>query len=60
VLAIHGTADEVVPVELGRDLRDLLGMHGLLVTYEEHTGDHSVSPDVVSTVHRWLAGLAPR
>ena len=55
-LVLHGVADDVLPVERGREIRDLLApLLGARLTYREHPTGHSVTMDSLDDVARWLA-----
>jgi phospholipase/carboxylesterase len=57
VLVQHGAADEVVPVEMGRDSADVLRMHGVPVTYEEFAMGHQTTLESLTAAERWIAAL---
>jgi phospholipase/carboxylesterase len=48
----HGTYDDVIPVELGRAARDLIGREHVL--YREYPLPHAIDPRFVEDVARWL------
>lgn len=55
-LVLHGADDDVVPVERGREVRELLApLLGDRLEYREHAGGHGVSPASLADVRRWLA-----
>lgn len=58
VLVQHGTEDETVPVELGRDTAATLEHHGLAVTYDEHPIGHQTTLESLTVARTWLVGLA--
>jgi phospholipase/carboxylesterase len=59
VLVLHGTDDEVVPVERGRRMRDLLAPFlGDRLTYREHDGGHYVTEATLDDAAAWLAARA--
>ena len=54
-LVVHGLDDEVIPVERGREVRDLLApLLGDRLEYREHPGGHGVTPATLTDVRRWL------
>lgn len=55
VLVVHGTYDEVLPVEYGRKAHALLAGLGLDVTYREFPMGHQVSEESLAVVDEWLA-----
>jgi|SRR5690606_34419018 len=54
VLVTHGTYDDVLPVEWGRDAAETLQAMGADVRYAEFPMAHQVSPDCLATVRSWL------
>jgi phospholipase/carboxylesterase len=55
-LVLHGTEDDVLPVERGREIRDLLAPRlGDRLTYREHDAGHFVTPATLDDATRWLA-----
>lgn len=55
VLITHGTYDEVLPVQFGREANTLLAGLGLDVTYREYPIGHQVSEESLEAVDGWLA-----
>jgi phospholipase/carboxylesterase len=53
-LVIHGTRDDVVPVEKGRDARDRLTRRGVPLTYEEYPIAHEISQAVARRVAAFI------
>jgi phospholipase/carboxylesterase len=51
----HGTYDPIIPVEFGREARQLLERAGFEVTYRESPIAHSVDPEYLSELSSWLA-----
>jgi phospholipase/carboxylesterase len=58
VLALHGIHDEVLPIERGREIRDLLERLGDRLVYREHDAGHFVSDETLADVRAWLAARA--
>jgi phospholipase/carboxylesterase len=55
-LVLHGTEDDVIPVERGHDVRDLLApVLGDRLTYREHASGHTVTNATLADVRSWLA-----
>jgi phospholipase/carboxylesterase len=55
-LVVHGVHDDVLPVERGRELRDLLAERlAERLTYREHEAGHFVTLESLDDVARWLA-----
>lgn len=50
----HGTRDELVPVERGREAAELLRRAGAQVTYREHPAGHKVALPVLREMAAWL------
>ncbi len=56
VLVVHGTADSVLGIDFGRNAKRELEARGVALTYQEFPMDHSVTPDSLGVVTRWLSG----
>lgn len=55
-LVLHGVHDDVLPVERGRETRDLLAPRlGARLAYREHDVGHGVSAASLDDAARWLA-----
>jgi phospholipase/carboxylesterase len=55
-LVLHGADDDVIPVENGRAIRELLGpLLGDRITYAEHEAGHSVTEASLADAAAWLA-----
>lgn len=50
----HGTADQVLPIALGRQARDYLLSAGVDLTYREYAMPHQISQQERQDVARWL------
>ncbi len=59
VLMQHGTIDETVPVELGRDSAELLRSHGATVAFEEYATGHQPTIDSLASARKWLEATTP-
>ncbi len=57
VFQAHGTADPLVPADLGRRSRDLLTAAGHPVDYHEYPMAHEVCLDEVRDIGDWLRGV---
>lgn len=55
----HGTQDEVVPVQLGRDAQRRLLQAEACLTYREYPMGHQISDATAQDVCRWLDDLIP-
>jgi phospholipase/carboxylesterase len=54
-LVLHGTEDDVIPVESGREVRDLLApLLGERLTYREHDAGHFVTSESARDAARWI------
>jgi phospholipase/carboxylesterase len=51
----HGSFDPIIPVEFGRDARDVLERAGFDVTYRETPMAHSVDPEFLAELAAWLS-----
>jgi phospholipase/carboxylesterase len=56
-LVVHGTKDDVVPVEKGRDAHQRLVARGVPVTYEEFPMAHEIRPAVLKRIREFIAGV---
>lgn len=54
-LVVHGSEDDVVPVEKGRHAYETLTARGVRVTYQEYPMGHEIRPAVVRLIMRFLA-----
>ena len=50
----HGTFDPIIPVQFGREARDLLEEAGLGVVYRESPMAHSVDPEFLQELAPWI------
>jgi phospholipase/carboxylesterase len=55
VFAAHGTRDTLLPIQLGRTVRDELQRLGLDVTWREYDMGHMVVPHEIADAQAWLA-----
>jgi phospholipase/carboxylesterase len=55
----HGTLDQVIDVEWGRQAHGLLEGAGLEVRYRESVMGHSIDPDYLDELSGWLADVTP-
>ncbi len=53
----HGTADQVIPVAWGRQVRDYFSRVGADLTYREYSIGHFVGPQELGEVRDWLSGI---
>jgi phospholipase/carboxylesterase len=54
VFAAHGTEDPLIPIGLGRKLRDSLLALGVDVDWHEYPMGHMVIPEEIEDAKRWL------
>ena len=55
-LVLHGVHDDVLPVERGRETRDLLApLLGTRLEYREHDAGHFVTQASIADATKWLA-----
>lgn len=58
-LLLHGRADDVVPVERGREARDLLApLLGQRLAYREYAFGHTIAEESLADAAAWLAARA--
>jgi phospholipase/carboxylesterase len=55
VFIAHGSHDQVISVEFGRNARDFLEAGGLSVEYHEPATIHTIDPATIEPASRWLA-----
>jgi phospholipase/carboxylesterase len=60
VLSQHGVYDEVLPVEEGRALADLLRERGHIVSAHEYPMGHQISGESLADAREWLQGIQRR
>lgn len=53
-LVIHGTLDQVLPVELGRAARDTLARLPVELTYHEYPMGHAINAEALDDLVAWL------
>ncbi len=59
VAIAHGSADEVIPVEFGRDARDRLQAAAADLLYRESPVPHTIDPAIIPDLREWLAKMVP-
>jgi phospholipase/carboxylesterase len=57
VFAAHGLHDPLLPIELGRTVRDELRRLALSVTWREYEMGHMVVPREIADAAAWLSGV---
>ncbi len=55
VLIVHGTQDDVVPIEASRNSQQQLTAWGVDVKYQEFNMGHSIVPEVLDVVRNFVA-----
>jgi phospholipase/carboxylesterase len=55
ILVVHGTLDQVLAIENGRNSRDLLSALPVNLTYHEYAMGHTVSEESLADVTKWLS-----
>ena len=55
----HGTYDPIIPVEFGREAKEMLEGAGLDVTWRETPMQHSVDPAYLTELAGWVAQRVP-
>jgi phospholipase/carboxylesterase len=56
----HGTEDATLPIHLGRAMRDSLQRFGAIFDYSEFVAGHQITPEMLSSAHRWLSNQISR
>jgi phospholipase/carboxylesterase len=59
VAIAHGSLDDVIPVEFGRDARQRLDAAGADLLYRESPVPHTIDPAIVPDLREWLAKTMP-
>jgi len=59
VFMAHGTADPVVPLQIGKAARDLLTAMGYDLAWHTYPMQHGVCPQEVGDLRKWLLGVLP-
>jgi phospholipase/carboxylesterase len=54
ILVVHGTLDQVLPINNGRNSRDILSKLPVDLTYHEYPMGHTVSEESLADVTKWL------
>jgi phospholipase/carboxylesterase len=54
VLIVHGTEDDVIPVNAARRTRAVLEEHGIAPEYDEYAMGHYVIPESISRVREFM------
>lgn len=57
VFLAHGSADPVVALERGSAARDALAAMGHTVDWHDYPMEHSVCPEEIADLNRWLLGV---
>ncbi|MFS8880199.1 alpha/beta hydrolase [Synechococcus sp. H55.11] len=60
ILAVHGTADAVLPIAFGRQIRDYFAPLPLNFTYREYEMGHEVAPESLRDIQTWLQNRLDR
>ena len=55
ILVVHGVADDVLPIQFGRELRDFFTSLPVELTYHEYPMGHQVSAESLADVAAWLS-----
>ncbi len=50
----HGSADDIVPVRLGREMAAQLSAASVPVTYQEYPMGHQIAPEELAAISAWL------
>lgn len=55
VMVVHGTSDNVIPIAMGRAIRDRLSALPVDLTYREYPMGHYVTEESISDIRNWLS-----
>lgn len=55
IFAAHGTADDILPLQLGEFARDTLEKHGFKIEWHVYRMAHSVCPQEIDALGGWLS-----
>lgn len=55
VVVMHGTQDDIIPIEGGRGVKAYLETTPVRLTYHEYTIGHSIHPDGLQVIAQWLS-----
>jgi len=58
VMVVHGTQDQVIRIEEGREIRDTLSKLPVNLTYQEYPMGHQVSAESLAEISKWLTAVA--
>ena len=56
-LVLHGITDDVVPIDFGRDVVDVLRHHRFHVAYSEQDAGHQLTVETLALAREWLRAL---
>jgi len=54
IMVVHGTLDNVLPIESGRQIDEYLKRTPVALTYREYLMAHTVSEESLSDIAEWL------
>lgn len=54
IFAAHGSADDILPIDMGRFARDTLQQQGYAIEWHEYRMAHAVCPEEIAAIGRWL------
>ncbi len=57
VFVAHGTADPLIPIAWGRQVRDFFSRVGVDLTYREYPIAHYIGAEEIQDVAHWLRGI---
>jgi phospholipase/carboxylesterase len=60
IFMAHGQSDPVIPIRRAEQSRDLLQLLGYAVEWHTYAMPHSVCPDEIDDISRWLQKLYRR
>lgn len=60
ILMVHGLWDDIIPLTTGVASRDRLTSLGYMVAWQEYAMGHSVSPEEIADIRRFILEILPR
>jgi phospholipase/carboxylesterase len=59
IFLAHGVDDQMVPVEWGRRVAEVLHEEGFSPVYQEYPMGHEISPSLITALTRWITKTLP-
>lgn len=55
VYVTHGVQDSKLPIQLGRNTESILSSTSLIFTYKEYNSEHTIAPESITDIKKWLS-----